>query len=261
VKLSWPNRSSSRRPDLKTYAEKHRQFVVGEVPPLLKAAARRGPSAVVADLGCGDGWLVWALDRAGLVSERIFAVDLSPERVERASALSPKAEGIVADASAVHQLPSSSVDGVVCSQLIEHLDDDRLLAPEVARLLRPGGWFYVGSVLRGPRAWWLYRGEHGRLLDPTHVREYESRGEFVEALSHPELELDTVACRPFRFPIVDAVLRVAARTPGVSHEWLSDVYVRRPRLMTLRRLALSPPGYEMIEAVGRRVSPASRTRR
>jgi SAM-dependent methyltransferase len=203
------NRVATSQSDLGSYSAEHRQFISDELPPLLETVARTGPSAVVADLGCGDGWLVWALDRARIVDDRIFAVDISADRVARAEAVSTKASGIVADATAVRQLPDSSVDGVVCSQVIEHLPDDRRLTAEIARLLRPGGWFYVGSVLREARAWWIYRGEHGRLLDPTHVREYRSEQEFVDALTHPALELETVSSRPFRFPASE--LRVLPR--------------------------------------------------
>jgi SAM-dependent methyltransferase len=47
-----------------------------------------------------------------------------------------------------------------------HVRDDRVLVREVARLLRPGGLWYVGTILRGERAWWFYRGGGVRRLDP-----------------------------------------------------------------------------------------------
>jgi len=63
----------------------------------------------------------------------------------------------------------------VSSQVIEHLPDDRVLAPEIARLLKPGGWFYVSSVIRGPHAFWMYKGKTPAperwQPDPTHRRE------------------------------------------------------------------------------------------
>lgn len=42
----------------------------------------------------------------------------------------------------------------------------------------PGAHDDLGTVLRRPRAWWIYRGRDGRLLDPTHVREYGTVEDF-----------------------------------------------------------------------------------
>ena len=138
---------------------------------------------------------------------------------------------------------TSSVDGVIVSQVIEHLPDDGLLASEVARILRPGGWWYIGSVLRAPRAWWVYKQDGRRLLDPTHVREYASREEFQAAIEHPELLLTDLVVSPFRFPLVDLVARGAAVLGLINHETLVRLYARHPALARLRRLTVRPPGY------------------
>src|SRR5207249_11577390 len=110
--------------------------------------------------------------------------------------LSRKVRGSVADAAHVEALADASVDAVVSSQVIEHLPDDRVLAPAIARILKPGGWFYVSSVIRGPHAFWLYKGKPPAperwQLDPTHMREYESEAQFREVLTHPQLELGVV---------------------------------------------------------------------
>jgi SAM-dependent methyltransferase len=91
----------------------------------------------MADLGAGDGGTLWPLDHAGLIGETIYAVDISAEHVALCERLSPKVKGIVSDVAHVEELPDGSVDAVISSQVIEHLPDDRVLAPEIARLLRP----------------------------------------------------------------------------------------------------------------------------
>jgi SAM-dependent methyltransferase len=223
----------------------------GDLPPLLAdAASARGPVGAIADLGCGDGAVIWALTQAGVVDE-VYAVDLSPERVAAAERAAPRVRGIVASATRVSALPDASVDAVVASQLIEHLPNDRELAPEIARLLRPGGWFYVGSVLRRRRAWWIYRVGKTWRLDPTHVREYRSRQEFEAALEHPQLQVEEVRVTPFKFPVLDLVLRAAAAAGAVAHERLPKLYLRVPTLFSAaRRVQIRPPGYSRIEAVG-----------
>ena len=153
------------------------------MPPLLRQTAERSPPRLLADLGAGDGGTLWPLDQAGLVGETIYAVDISAEHVAALpSGSHRRCTGSSSDVAHVDELADASVDAVVSSQVIEHLPDDRVLAPEIARILKPGGWFYVSSVIRGPHAFWMYKGKPPAperwQLDPTHMREYESEKQF-----------------------------------------------------------------------------------
>jgi len=217
------------------------------MPALLRAQAMAEPPRVLADLGAGEGAILYALEQAGLVGERIYAVDLSERSLAVAAAVSPKVVAIVADVTAVAAIEDGSVDAVASSQVIEHLPDDRAFAAEIARVLRPGGWFYVSSVLRGPHAWWFRRGGLGWQIDPTHVREYASEDAFAAALADPLLELERVQSRPLRFPLTDPLLRAL---PGGGR---TDVYGRSRAWAAARRIAqLRVPGYRWVEAVGHR---------
>jgi SAM-dependent methyltransferase len=166
--------------------------------------------------------------------------------------------GIVSDVAHVDALADASVDAVISSQVIEHLPDDRVLAPEIARLLRPGGWFYVASVIRGPHAFWLYKGKPPAperwQLDPTHMREYESEGHFRSVLEHPELELDVVRSSQLKFPLTDPLFRIAGAAHLIKREQLPEIYLRLPRRLRGARRALGVPipGYRWVEATGRK---------
>jgi SAM-dependent methyltransferase len=236
--------------------EHSRYFLTEWMPPLLRETAERSTPRVLADLGAGDGGTLWPLDQAGLVGETIYAVDISAEHVELCKRLSPKVTGIVSDVAHVEELPDASVDAVVSSQVIEHLPDDRVLAPEIARLLKPGGWFYVSSVIRGPRAFWLYKGKPPAperwQLDPTHMREYESEQHFRSVLEHPDLELDIVRSNQLKFPLTDPMFRIATLARLIKREQLPEIYLRLPRrLRGLRRAVAVPiPGYRWVEASG-----------
>jgi SAM-dependent methyltransferase len=155
-------------------------------------------------------------------------------------------------------LADASVDAVISSQVIEHLPDDRVLAPEIARLLKPGGWFYVASVIRGPRAFWLYKGKPPAperwQLDPTHMREYESEDQFRSVLEQPELELDVVRSSQLKFPLTDPLFRIAAMAHLIKRAELPEIYLRLPRRLRGARRALGVPipGYRWVEATGHR---------
>jgi 2-polyprenyl-3-methyl-5-hydroxy-6-metoxy-1,4-benzoquinol methylase len=237
--------------------ETSRYFVSAEMPRLLRERAQAEPPRVLADLGAGEGAILYALERAGLVGEKIYAVDLSRSSLDLAERLSRKVVPILSDVVQVDDIPSGSVDAVTSSQVIEHLPDDRALAPEIARLLRPGGWFYVSTLLRGPRAWWFRRGSLGWQIDPTHVREYPTEEAFAEALSHPELELEAIESRPLRFPVADPALRIAAAAHLLAPQKLSTVYERSRTAARVRdALQVRVPGYSWVDAVGRKVAAA-----
>src|SRR3989441_11402456 len=114
--------------------EHSRYFLTAWLPPLLRATAERFPPRVLADLGAGDGGTLWPLDHAGLVGETIYAVDISAEHIALCERLSPKVKGIVSDVTRGEELPDAAVYARVSSQVIEHLPDDGVLAPGIARL-------------------------------------------------------------------------------------------------------------------------------
>jgi SAM-dependent methyltransferase len=234
--------------------ERSRYFVSAEMPALLRERAEADPPGVLADLGAGEGAILYALERAGLVRERIYAVDLSVRSLELAGRLSPKVTTIVSDVAHVTELADAAVDAVVSSQVIEHLPDDRALATEIARLLRPGGWFYVASVVRGRHAWWFRRGRGRWQLDATHVREYPSERAFAAALAHPGLRVDEVRSRPLRFSVADPALRLVAGVGLLGGEALATAYERSRALRAARHVAVRVPGYRWVEAVGRRAA-------
>jgi ubiquinone/menaquinone biosynthesis C-methylase UbiE len=68
---------------------------------------------------------------------------------------------------------------VVSCQVIEHVQDDRGMVREMLRVLAVNGHLYVTSVVKPYIGWYFYKNKAGeRVLDPTHVREYESEQAF-----------------------------------------------------------------------------------
>ena len=110
---------------------------------LLRQIARRaqGDYPRVLNVGAGSGYFERrARDRGW----KIHTLDPDESTIGRLGA-----EGIAAHCGAIEQaaLPSDHFDFVVASEVLEHLDHDQRRAgiAQVARLLRPGGWF-LGTV-------------------------------------------------------------------------------------------------------------------
>jgi SAM-dependent methyltransferase len=235
---------------IEDYTKRHAHLLSTDLPPLLRETLEHRTLGHVIDLGAGDGALLWA---ARGQYDAATAVDLSSGRIERIQRTIPEVRALVADACNTG-LPSESASSILCSQVIEHVPDDTTLAAEIRRLLSEDGWFYVGSVLRARRAFWVYRRAGCWWLDPTHVREYPSTERFKSALQAGGLRVDELRVSPFRFPFLDMVLRAAAATRLVAQTSAGSFYVRRPWAQRLRRATFQPPGYFLIEAVGTRQS-------
>ena len=239
---------------LEEYTNRHAHMLAAELPPLLAEAVTQRRVGRLVDLGAGDGAVLWALRGR---FDKATAVDLASGRIERVERMLPGVEAIVADACDT-RLVAESADCVVCSQVIEHVPDEAALASEVRRLLSPNGWFYVGTVLRGRHAFWLYRRDGRWWLDPTHLREYASTSELTSVLTNAGLEVQDVRVSPCSFPVMDMALRAAVAAKLLPPDDAGSFYVRRPRSRSLRRFTFQPPGYFMIEAIGTRTAdPAS----
>lgn len=95
---------------------------------------RLPPAAEVLDVGCGSGFLTAALVDAGHV---VHAVDPDPEMLELATTRS------VADfrRAGLPDLPypATSFDAIVANFVLNHVDDPRAAARELARVTRPDG--------------------------------------------------------------------------------------------------------------------------
>ncbi len=95
-----------------------------------------GSLDTVVDIGSGGGWT------SMIPHKRIFFVDLSEKNL---SALKSETSGpVIADA---HRLPfkSNSVEFVIASEIIEHLNDPAAAAAEIWRVLKPGGRAVVST--------------------------------------------------------------------------------------------------------------------
>jgi 2-polyprenyl-3-methyl-5-hydroxy-6-metoxy-1,4-benzoquinol methylase len=206
------------------------------------------------DLGCGDGGLIFALHEKGFLerAEKTVGVDISGERIERLRNSLSFVEGIIADASDVKQLSDSSFDFVICAQLIEHVENEQALVAEIARLLKPGGFAYVSSVIK---KWWgvyIYFKQGSFRLDPTHIREYSSEQEFLRAIANERFEIIRTVTQPSGFPLTDLITRLLIQ--GGLAQPDAEFYQKHKSLTRLRKLRLRIAGFAIVEALVRKPS-------
>jgi SAM-dependent methyltransferase len=110
-----------------------------------RIVSRLRTGATVLDWGCGAGQMSWLLARHGF---RVIAIDYS----ER-----PSVPELMADVdyrplqdNVRIGLPNESVDAVVSSGTLEHVDSIHASLGEIRRILKPGGCFFV---FRFPNQW------------------------------------------------------------------------------------------------------------
>lgn len=131
---------------------------------LTRWSGRSVESLFGSDVGCGDGVLLY---KAHLRKGKIIGIDYSVKGLELAAdeifkRTSNRPQVL---SGSCYELPliSASLDYVISTELIEHLDNDELFLQEVARVLRPGGIFVCTTP---------WRRQNSVFHDPYHVREY-----------------------------------------------------------------------------------------
>jgi ubiquinone/menaquinone biosynthesis C-methylase UbiE len=125
----------------------------------------------VAEIGCGPGRGTMYLSLTGA---HITAVDISVTSLLRARERAPKAQFVRATTMML-PFPDKSFDVVVSDGVIHHTPDAYVAFRESVRLVRDGGYLYIGIYNRrrlyyyiysyvGPPIRWLERSFSGRAL-------------------------------------------------------------------------------------------------
>ncbi|MBI3200138.1 MAG: methyltransferase domain-containing protein [Myxococcales bacterium] len=122
--------------------KKRLEFVANAVG---RASTRQGSPRVL-DVGCGTGNLLAApLARMGY---HVTGIDVHEESIRYAREQHRDIRTLKFEHRAIEDYPSESFDVVICSEVLEHVDDPKAFVRELKRLL-PGGGTLVVTVPNG----------------------------------------------------------------------------------------------------------------
>jgi 2-polyprenyl-3-methyl-5-hydroxy-6-metoxy-1,4-benzoquinol methylase len=228
--------------DIEQYAEFAPQYYGIDLPPLLERYLKTQQYKSLLDCGCGDGSLLHALyKRNYLLGKEVGALDLSAYRIELVKKINQEIIARVDSAETMATVPNSSIDFFISTQVIEHVDQEKML-DSIARILKVNGTAYVSTVFKKWYGWYFYRNAAGKwVMDPTHVREYTKDGQLLNAIRRRNLMVAENKKTLLMFPVIDLIFRV--------------LKIRNRRLFEnrflslLRRFALPIPGYYNWEIV------------
>lgn len=229
--------------DIREYSE-YMQFYTDEVPGLVKKYLTTAKWGNFLDLGCGDGALLYALDKTGLLKGKVVqALDLSEARIRLIKNINKDFIGFVDDACDIKNIKDKSIDFIASSQVIEHVSSDEKMISEIKRILRDDGTVYISTVFKKWYGWYFYKFGGRWVLDPTHLREYSRDNQLFDILEKNGFEIienkKTLESRS----LIDFVLR----------KMHAGRYVYSNKILkALRVIKIPIPGYYEWEIVFRK---------
>ena len=233
------------------YSKTFLHFHTTDIPAVLRDHLTG--SIALLDLGAGDGNLLVSLKAAGMLDSfaKVVAVDISEHRCARLRQYTDF-EVICADATNVEQLASGSFDFILCTQVIEHVDEAALLS-EIDRLLTPNGIAYIASVIKHKNGWWYYRTAEGKwAIDPTHLREYESVEHYESVIRRGGFSIIKTITSRLELSVIEFLLRRVI-VPLFRPKNIHGFFIAYPLADWVRRqFTIRPPGYDIVETIAQK---------
>jgi len=189
------------------YAEKFIQPIGNSrVPEYIRKIINEERISSIIDLGCGDGILIYELKRE-FPKIKITGIDISPRRIKGLKKRFPKEKFYCRDVC--NTKIKDKFNMVHCSQVIEHVENDRELISEMKKLLKKNGILVVSSVIKRSFAIYKYWNKGKFVLDPSHEREYKNQKEFLNLFKE-----DFILIKSWVVPVKRRFILSEIKIPG-----------------------------------------------
>lgn len=127
----------------------------------------------ILDVGCASGWFLSRIAEE-FPKAKCYGIDVYDKGVRYAKKIYPKIEFKVADA---HKIPykNNIFDLVICTEVLEHLDNPKSAILEIKRVLKKDGLAVIeldsGNLLFSI-VWYLWRKFAGKVWKDSHLHSF-----------------------------------------------------------------------------------------
>lgn len=213
------------------------QYYELKIPSLLEKYLLSSKFKSILDCGCGDGNTLFALKKKGhLNGKNVSAVDLSKKKIDLVKKIDRKIVACVDNVEKLETVGDGSIDFLIANQVIEHVDDRRMLE-SIKRVLKKKGIVYLSTVFKKWYGFYFYRNKKGnRVLDPSHIKEYKGEKRLRKIIKNNKLEVVENRKRQIQYPLIDFF----TRKRKIKDRGL---YIKNRSLRYLRDIKIPIPGY------------------
>lgn len=193
--------------NIEDYSKIAPQYYSNYIPELLKKYLINNNFNTFLDCGCGDGNLLNALYKNNiLINKKVFAIDLSINRINLIQKIHPDITAKVDNAEEMSYIKNESIDFFVSTMVIEHVNDKKMTA-NIYRVLKKDGIIYISTVFKKWYGWYFYKNNGRWVIDPTHLREYIKEGELLDLFDRSKFVLLENKKTLEKFPIIDFYIK------------------------------------------------------